>query len=94
MCRSLRASSFACGVLAAVCFGCAIGAAKNDGPVAPKYDAIPIMGGLGLQIVDHETNSLYNYSRGKKDDVVRYKLVEKIDLSLAGNAEIPVDAVE
>ena len=91
MSKSFQASSFAYGVLAAVCFVCAVGAANNDGPDRPKYDAAPAMGGLGLQIVNHDTHSLYNYRRHKKDDVVTYRLIEKLDLSLAGRAEIPAE---
>ena len=94
MFKSLHPSSFAYGVLTVVVLVCAIGAAKNDGPNGPKYDAAPAMGGLGLQIVNHDTNSLYNYKREKENDVVTYRLIEKIDLTLAGKAEISAEMVD
>jgi len=91
MLNTFRSTSFAYGVLAAVLLACVIGAAGNNGDRSPKYDAAPAMGGLGLQIINHDTNSLYNYRRDKDGDAVVYKLVEKIDLSMAGNAEIPAE---
>ena len=91
MSRGLHAPSFAYGVFAAVVLGCVIGAATNDGSSRPRYDATSAMGGIVLQIVDHDTNLLYTYKRDEKDDNATYKLVEKVDLSLAGNAEISAD---
>lgn len=94
MSKSLHSPSFAYGLLAAALIACVIGAVGNDVRDSPKYDASPALGGLGLQIVDHDTNSLYNYKRDKTDDAVTYKLVETIDLSLTGEMEIPVESKE
>lgn len=91
MSKSLHFPSFAYGLLASALMACFVGAAANDVRNSPKYDAAPTGGGLGLQIVNHDTNSLYNYKRDKKDDAVTYKLIEKIDLSLAGRNEIPAE---
>lgn len=94
MSKSLQSPSFAYGLLASALIACFIGAAGNDVRDSPQYDVTPAMGGLGLQMVDHDTNSLYNYKRGKSDDAVSYKLVEIIDLSQAGEAEISVESKE
>jgi len=94
MFKQFHPASFAFGVLAVGALACAIGAAKNAPTKGLKYDAAPslTMDGIGIQIVNHDTNTLYIYERKEKDDVASYVLTEKVDLSLAGNAEIPADA--
>ena len=87
--KSLHMPSFGCGLLAATILACVIGAAENDRRGGPKYNAAPWMGGLVLQIVDHESDLLYNYRRVKRDGGITYDLIETVDLLLAGNAEIP-----
>ena len=96
MFKPFHPASFAFGVLAVGILVCAIGAAKNAPTEGLKYDAAPslTMDGIGIQIVDHDTNTLYIYERKEKDDVASYILTEKIDLSLAGKAEIPADVAE
>jgi hypothetical protein len=93
MSKPFNPFSFAYGVLAVVILVCVVGAAKNTSIDGPRYDAGPsmTMDGIGIQIVDHDTNTLYIYERKKKSDVASYKLIEKIDLSLAGKAEILPD---
>ena len=80
--------SFLYGILCALLLAALLGAAReNLDQRSPQYDATPV-GGSGLQIVSHGTNTLYNYKRELDDDVVKYRLVESIDLSVAGRAEI------
>ena len=83
--------SFAFGVLVVAILACAIGAARSVPADAKKYDAAPsiTMNGIGIQIVDHDANTLFIYERSRKpDDVVSYKLIETIDLTQAGKVEI------
>ena len=94
MLKSLHLPSFAFGLLVAIILACGIGAAANDPGRGHRYDAAPAMGGLGLWIVDHESNVLYNYRRDKYDGGVKYDLIETLDLSLAGGSEIPAKTVD
>lgn len=80
--------SFAAGLIVAAILACSIGAVADNGKQAHRYDASNLMGGLGLQIVDHQTNTLYNDKRDKRDDSATYKLMESVDLSQAGKKEI------
>ena len=81
--KFFNATSFACGVFAVSVLVCAIGAARNAPSDGNKYDATQIitMDGLGIHIVDHDAETLYAYVRNEKDDVISYKLIEKVDLS-------------
>ena len=84
--KSFHATSFACGVFAVGVLVFAIGAARNAPSGGNKYDASQIitMDGLGIHIVDHDAETMYAYVRNEKDDVIFYKLIEKVDLSKAG----------
>ena len=90
---SIHKRSFLYGSICAVLLASLIGAARNVGDGGPEYDAIPV-GGLGLQIVSHGTNTLYNYKREVDGDVVTYKLMETLDLSVTGRAEIVAKKAE
>jgi hypothetical protein len=89
MSKLLHVPSVGFGLLLAAVLACVIGAAASNHRSGPRYDASSLMGGLGLKIVDHETNTLYHYQRDVQDDAVTYKLYETLDLSMTGKAEIP-----
>lgn len=83
--------SFLMGALGATLLLLTLGAANQQ---RKNYDVESVVGGLGVYIVDHSTNQLFSYRRSKSDDGAHYELVEKIDLSLAGERRIPVQAGE
>ena len=85
--------SFAYGIVSTLLLVSLFGAARSVQLGVPQYDAFPV-GGRGLQIVAHGTNTLYNYKREQDGDVAKYKLVEIVDLSVAGRAELRVEKVE
>ena len=90
---SFHKLSFAYGIICALVFASLVGAARNVDRGGPEYDAVPV-GGRGLQIVSHGTNTLHNYKREVDGEVVKYKLVETVDLSVTGRAEITATQFE
>ena len=94
MAKTIDKASFAYGIVCSALLVCAIGAAENDVQREHRYDAAPALGGLGLSIVDHDSNTLHFYKRHKQDDAAVYELVETIDLALTGEAVLPVKKID
>ena len=94
MAKTIHKASFAYGAACAALLACATGAARNDGQRGHKYDAAIALGGLGLSIVDHDSNALHFYKRDKQGDAAAYELVETIDLSQTGRAIISVKKID
>ena len=88
MFQKLDPFSFGIGLLVMFLLVFSLGAAVNNTD-DPRYSTSPVMGGIGLQIVDHNANRLYHYKREKEKDGASYVLYETIDLSLTGKKRIP-----
>ncbi len=63
-----------------------VGAAQRQAPHPNRYDANVIFGGVGLQVVDHRTNTFYVYGFGTEKG--SYMLSRKVDLNHTGQLEL------
>ena len=61
-----------------------IGAAQRQLNPPHRYDADVIFGGLGLKIVDHQSNMVYLYG----DDKGTYRLTRSFNLTGTGHLQI------
>ena len=88
MFKKIDRFSFGVGLIVPVFVACAIGATANLKESTRRYEASPVLSGTGIQIVDHQTNMLYNYRRDRERAAATYWLYETVDLSQTGKNEI------